>query len=194
VPDDQLSPAPRATATRNRIIAALVVGAIVVVLVIVLNSGGGGHKTPTVTPAVTKSPPVAMTPAQLRGLPASIGHPVYWVGPLPRVTYEVTRFSNGNVLLRYLSPGVAVGAPQANYLTIGSYPAPNAYTQIQMGAKRPGASSAAAPGGGLSVVPPDHPSSTYVAYPGSKVLIEIYAPQPGRSRRAALSQKLQPIA
>jgi hypothetical protein len=193
VPDHPLSPAPGATATRNRIASALAVGAIVVVGAIVLSSGGG-HSTPTAAPSTKHDPPAGMTLGQLRGLPRSVGHQVYWVGPLPRVTYEVTRFSSGNVLLRYLSPGVAVGASQQNYLTIGSYSVPNAYGQIQRGAKRPGATSTPAPGGGLSVVPPEHPLSTYVAYPGSGVLIEVYAPQSGRSRRVALSQKLQPIA
>jgi hypothetical protein len=116
------------------------------------------------------------------------------VGPSPRDTYEVTRFSNGNVQLRYLPPGVAVGAPQQTYLTIGSYVVANASAQVQQGAKRPGAISTPVPAGGQSVVPPEHPESAYVAYPRSKVLIEVYAPQPGRSHRIALSQKLQPIA
>ncbi|TMK38877.1 MAG: hypothetical protein E6G56_13005 [Actinobacteria bacterium] len=172
-------------------IAAAVVAAIVLVVVLLLTSGGGGSKPrPT---AVTRSAPVAASEAQLRALPATLGHPVYWVGPRPGNTYELTRFSDGGAWIRYLPSGVSVGAPNQTYVTVGSYPVADAYAAAQRGARRPGATTASAAKGGLLVIPPEHPQSVYVAYPGAKVLIEVYSPSPARSRKLASSTALVPL-
>jgi hypothetical protein len=36
-----------------------------------------------------------------------VKHPVYWAGPRPSYTYELTRTSDGRIFVRYLPTGVA---------------------------------------------------------------------------------------
>ncbi|MFL6020734.1 MAG: hypothetical protein ACJ74A_06290, partial [Gaiellaceae bacterium] len=74
-----------------------------------------------------RAPAKAMSIRDLNELAASIGHPVYWAGSQPRFTYEVSRTKDGRVYIRYLPAGATVGAANANYLTVGTYPQPHAF-------------------------------------------------------------------
>src|SRR6266511_3847988 len=56
------------------------------------------------TPA--RSPAVAASVADLRALPKSVGHPIYWAGRKPGQTYELTQTSSGNIYIRYLTAGI----------------------------------------------------------------------------------------
>jgi hypothetical protein len=49
--------------------------------------------------------PTAATLADLRTLAQRVGHPIYWAGPKPGYTYELSTTSNGSVFIRYLPPG-----------------------------------------------------------------------------------------
>ena len=69
-----------------------------------------------------RAEPVATTLADLRALDEQSGHPVYRVGPRPGTKYEVTRTSNGNVYIRYLTEGAPVGDERPNYLTVARIP------------------------------------------------------------------------
>ena len=73
----------------------------------------------------------AASVAQLRGIPAETGHPLYWAGRRSEFTYELTRTADGNVYVRYLPPGIPVGAREPNYLTIGTYPRPRALRALR---------------------------------------------------------------
>ena len=131
--------------------------------------------------------------AQLRTLPEETGHPVYWAGTRAGHTYELTRPTDGNVYVRYLPPGVRVGAAQPDYLTIGTYPRPRALGGLRRVASRPDAVSFRVAGGGIAVYGRGRPRSVYLAFPGKNVQVEIYDPSPQRARRLARSGQVQPI-
>jgi hypothetical protein len=79
---------------------------------------GSAKNAPTAVPA-------AASRAELTALATSLGHPIYWAGPRTGYTYEVTQDASGKVFIRYLPPGLAVGASKP-YLTVATYPFPGA--------------------------------------------------------------------
>ena len=135
----------------------------------------------------------AATVAQLRALPADTGHDVYWAGRRNGYTYELTRTTDGNVYIRYLPPGVAVGDAQPAYLTIGTYPRSKALNGLRRLARRGGNVSFPVEGGGLAVYSRGRPNSVYVAYPGDPVQVEVYDPSAQRARRLAREGRVRPI-
>jgi hypothetical protein len=134
-----------------------------------------------------------MSLSQLRALPASVGHRVYWEGPRSGVIYEVTRASNGNVSVRYLPPGVPLGTTSQAYPIVATYPLARAYALAQRGATHKGALVLHLAGGGLAVSQAPIPHSVYVAYPHSNVLIEVYDPSPARARKLVTSGQITPL-
>jgi hypothetical protein len=170
-------------------------GILAVVLVAIgvaayLIASGGDDKSTQQRP----STPVAATPASLAALQSQLNHPVYWAGKRKRFTYELTRTLQGYTYIRYLPPGVQLGINVPDYLTIGTYPKPNAYPTVQAAAKLPGAWSQALPKGGLAATNPVRPKSVYVSYPGLPYLIEVYDPDPARARKLVLTGKIVPVA
>src|SRR4051794_23163163 len=108
--------------TKQFRVAALVVVILAAILVawLVLRDDGGSS---------TASGATAATGAQITALPARLGHPVFWLGPKEGTTYELTETSNGSVYIRYLPPGVEVGAKE-RYQTVATYPFPGAYAAL----------------------------------------------------------------
>jgi hypothetical protein len=124
--------------------------------------------------------------AGLHALARSLNHPVYWLGPRPGLTYEVTQTPAGRVYVRYLPAGTAIGSSHL-YLTVGTYPYPAASGAIHALAKRRGATSLRVAGGGLGVLDPSHPQSVHLAFPRSHYEIEVFAPAPGTAERLVAS-------
>lgn len=137
--------------------------------------------------------PAAATPARLRALSVQEAHPVYWAGPKPNTTYELTRTSNGRIFVRYLPRGVPVGIRKATYAIVGTYPVPNAMKVLQDLAKKPGETSLAAPVGGFAVYDTAQPTNVYLAYPGSNLQIEVFDPSPQRALRLITTGLIAPI-
>lgn len=137
--------------------------------------------------------PVAASPAALRALADGAGHPVYWIGPRPNRTYELTRTPSGRIFIRYLPPGVRVGNRSARFTIVGSYPVENAIDVLRELSEQPGERSASVPGGGLAVYSTSSPTNVYVAYPGSDVQIEVFDPSAERALRLATSSRVVPI-
>ena len=166
--------------------------AAVAVTACLLGCGGGKARHTSQGPSAPARS-VAMSLTQLRALPKSVGHAVFWEGPQGGVTYEVTRASNGNVDVRYLPAGVPVGTKSQAYPVVGSYPVSQPYALEQQGAQRKGALVLHLAGGGLAVSPAPFPHSLYVAYPQSKVLVEVYDRSPSRARRLVTSGQITPV-
>jgi hypothetical protein len=141
------------------------------------------------TPATSAT---AASVADLRSLARRLGHPIYWAGRKPGYTYELTQNSAGAVFIRYLPPGVAVGAKDA-YPTVVTYPFPQALAGIHRVAGGNKAGVIKLSGGGLAVVDRQYPKSIHLAYPHSDFQIEVFAPSPVRARRIVASQKIVPI-
>jgi len=139
------------------------------------------------------SKPVASSARDIHALPDSVGHAVYWAGARPSVTYELTRTSRGYVYIRYLPQGVEVGDKRPDFLTVGTYPKPNAYASIEKAAKRKGEIVRTIGNGGLAVAAPERPQSVYFAFPGSDLLVEVYDPSAAKALQAVVSGKVTQI-
>jgi len=163
------------------------VGAIIAVAIAVafvawlLVRGGDSNTTPSTTTGQAVGP-VATSEDELRSLSDELGHPLYWAGPIPDRTYELTRTSDNRVFIRYLPKGVPVGIRQAAYTIVGTYPVENAYKVLQGLAKKPDESSFSAPSDGFAVYSTTQANNVYLAYPGSNLQIEVYDPSPQKAR------------
>ena len=163
------------------------VGAIIAVAIAVafvawlLVRGGDSNTTPSTTTGQAVGP-VATSEDELRSLSDELGHPLYWAGPIPDRTYELTRTSDNRVFIRYLPKGVPIGIRQAAYTIVGTYPVENAYKVLQTLAKKPDESSFSAPSDGFAVYSTTQANNVYLAYPGSNLQIEVYDPSPQKAR------------
>jgi hypothetical protein len=163
-----------------RIIALLLVALLIgaVVWLVVRHTNGSSAR---------RAPANAATIAALESLPKAVGHPVYWAGPKSGYTYELTHTTDGRIYIRYLPTGVAIGAAAPNYLTIGTYPVKGAFATVTAIGKKPGGSLVKVAGGGVAAVDPDHPLSTYLAYPGADYEVEVFDPSAGQSLQLVTS-------
>ena len=168
-----------------------------VLLALAFAGCGGGDKdvTPSgTTPQVQPQPnSVAATRQQLRDLSQKLGHDIYWAGPKRGYTYELTQTKDGNVYVRYLPPGVPVGVASADFLAVGTYPQADPMQSIRQARSREGEVVSKLRGGGVAVSDSTKPNSVYFAYPGSKLLVEAYAPAASRARTLVLSGKIKPL-
>jgi hypothetical protein len=124
----------------------------------------------------------------LRGLAASRGHPVYWIGPEGGAKYELTRTLSG-IYLRYLRRGDAVGTGEPR-LTIGTYPMENAFAATQALALGPGAVRIPVGSEGVAFYNKDRPTNVYVAYAGADVQIEVYDAAAQRAHDLVASRRV----
>jgi hypothetical protein len=175
------------------VIALALAAGFVVWLLVRGDDDSSSARTTTQTATVPEIGPVAATPTALRHLSDEVGHPIYWVGPRPRRTYELTRTSSAGIFIRYLPPGSEVGNRRAEYTIVGTYPVPDALEVLQELSKKTGEKSVSAPGGGLAVYSIDAPNNVYVAYPGSDVQIEVFDPSPKRALRLVTSGRVAPV-
>jgi hypothetical protein len=173
-------PRPWARRPELRIGAVVAVAIAVAFVVWLLVRGGDSNSTPSTTKQAVG--PVATTEDELRSLSDELGHPLYWAGPIPDRTYELTRTSDNRVFIRYLPKGVPVGIRQAAYTIVGTYPVDNAYKVLKTLAKKPNESSFSAPSGGFAVYSTTQANNVYLAYPGSNLQIEVYDPSPQKAR------------
>jgi hypothetical protein len=153
----------------------------------------GSSKNVQPTTTVKRAPASGASLQQLVTLSRSVGHPIYWAGPQVGRTYETSRTSDGRVYVRYLPPGVKVGDPAAKYLAIGTYPQTNATSALRATAKKQGRRLITLPGGGVAFVNKEHPTSVYLAYPGSNYQIEVFDPNPSVAHTLVVSGKVVPV-
>lgn len=135
----------------------------------------------------------AVSPSELAEFARSVEQPVYWTGEQPGATYELTHEADGRIYVRYLTEGAEPGDERPLYLTVGTYPVPDAYAVLKSAAKQEGAIAEKAPGGALVVSHETRPTSVYLAEPDSGYQIEVYDPSPERALEVALSGDIQPI-
>jgi hypothetical protein len=176
---------PRQAAVVGLLLAAAGAG----IVLSLIFSGGSTTKTTAEAP-VTPIGPIAATPATLIAFGKALGRPIYWAGAAPGYTYEFTETSSGNIFVRYLPQGVAIGDKRASFRVIGTYPYPGALKALQVVAKGKGI---AVKGGGLAFINAGHPENAHIAYPGVNYQVEVYDPIPSRARALALSGDIQPI-
>jgi hypothetical protein len=176
-------------------VGAVVAVAIAVAFVAWLLVRGGDSNTAGTGSTSTgqASGPAATTTDKLRALSDELGHPIYWAGPVPDSTYELTRTSDARIFIRYLPRGVPVGIRKASYTIVGTYPVTNAYKVLQGLGKKPDESSFSAPADGFAVYSTSQPNNVYLAYPGSDLQIEVYDPSPQRARELITSGQVTAV-
>lgn len=131
--------------------------------------------------------------ARLRALGSALGRPLYWAGPRRRARYELTEAADGRTYVRYLPPGAKAGERSAGFLTIGTYPDPNAFARVQAAGRQPGAVTLRLAGGTIAVYSRTHPTSVYLATPRSPVQVEIYDPNARTARKLAVRGQVAPV-
>ena len=185
------TPNPTAVANgRLRLGAVIAAAAAVAFLAWIVVRGDNDHGKSSKQP--TQAPPSLASIKDLKELRASVGHPVYWAGRQNQ-TYELTRTSNGNIYIRYLSSAADVGAPRPDFLTVGTYPFKHAQKTLQRLGRKQGQVTKAAPGGGLVVANGSNAQNAYLAYPDEDFQVEVFDPQPGRALQLASSGRIRPI-
>jgi hypothetical protein len=153
--------------------------AVVLLLWLVLRDSGDSSSSTT----------KAVSADQIRKLAGSVGHPVFWAGPIDGYTYELTRQSNGTIIIRYLPQGAKVGDKKP-HLSVATYPFSGAFPAIEKAAKKGDSTSFKIPGGGLAVFAKRYPQSIHVAYPGTSYQAEVYDPKSGTAAAMLKSGKL----
>ena len=150
----------------------------------------GGTSAPSVTAPGTA--PVAASVGDLKALAARLGHPIYWAGPRPGYTYELTQTQSGKVYIRYLPSGAKLGDPRPRFLTVATYPFPGAYAAVAKTAN--GAARIGLAHGGVAAVDNAYPKSIHLAFPGVSYQVEVYDPSPGTGRKLVASGTITPVA
>ena len=183
---------PRRTRTPTKALPLL---SLVALLLIGLISFGAlltlrGHGGKTTLPPV--GTPAAVSKSQLKALAEQSKQPIYWAGSKPGA-YELTRTTDGRIYIRYLPSADKVGDRTPDYLTVGTYPAKQAFSAIQRAAARQGAVSANIDRGGLLVFNNSTPKSVYFSYPKSGYQVEVYDPSPQLARTLVLGGKITPV-
>jgi hypothetical protein len=131
--------------------------------------------------------------AELRALAEEADSPIYWAGTAPGTRFEVTETRGGKLFVRYLPPNAKVGDKRPAFLTVATYPYRRAYAHTKDSSHGKGMARAPAPAGGLAVWSEKRPSSVYVAYPGSELLVEVFSPKASEARRMVLDGQVGPV-
>jgi hypothetical protein len=134
-------------------------------------------------PATPIGQPVAVSEAQLKEVARAQDTPVYWAGARSGTTYEVTRIARGGIYIRYLTGDARPGDPRPRFLTIGTYPQPNAYAVVDAAGRRPGYITRTTRSGALVVYGRRRDQSVYFTFPNAAFQVEVFGPTP----RQALS-------
>jgi hypothetical protein len=135
------------------------------------------------------APPQGLTLTALRNFAKRVGHPVYWVGPRPDTTYEVTQAIDGQIYVRYLPLGKPVGTKEP-FLTIGTYPLPNALGATRGRAEAAGSVRVPAASGATAFYARGRSTNVYEAFPGVEYQIEVYDPTPRGAARLVSAGKV----
>ena len=131
--------------------------------------------------------------AGLESLAGQVGHPVYWAGPRPKTVYEVTRTAEGRIFVRYLPAGVLPGV-NSLYLTIGTYPATNAFAATRALAGAAGTVRMEVGSSAVAFYGRSRPTNIYEAFPGVDYQVETFDPSVVEGRQLVTSGRIVPIS
>jgi hypothetical protein len=145
------------------------------------------HDRGTSKPVTIAKGPVLASAAQLATEAKSLGRPIYWAGPRSKWSYELTVTDSGRVFVRYLPRGAAAGDSRSGFLTVGTYPAADAYPNLKKVSTGYGVHSNLLPNDGLLVAPTRLPKNVYLAYRNDGYQVEVYDASTGAARRMALN-------
>ncbi len=125
--------------------------------------------------------PVGLDEQTLREFALLHEGPIYWAGPRTDTTYELTVTEVGDVFVRYLPLGVAVGNQQPDFLTVATYTRPDAYqalVEVSLGDQFVSEETAR---GALVVYASSEPTSAHFSFPDTTIQVEVFDPTPNRA-------------
>jgi hypothetical protein len=123
-----------------------------------------------------------------------LGHPIYWAGERSKTDIELAEADSGRVYVRYLDEGTEAGTRSTKFMTVVTYPVPNATAALRRALEtRPNAELARGDGGAVVLIDPNTPGSVRLAYPGSDQQVELYTPNVRESIRLATNGSIQPV-
>jgi hypothetical protein len=163
---------------------ALVVG---VVAWLANRDSGEDEKT-----AAAVSGPRIVSTTELQDLAGRGESPIYWVGPMPGKSIELSK-KEGGTSIRYLDKGAEVGKRRGAFLTVVTFPMDKPAAALRRFAAEPGVVIRTAPNGRRLFTSKSGPTNYYFAGPDGKTQVEIYDPSPRRSFRLASSEEVQPV-
>jgi excisionase family DNA binding protein len=137
--------------------------------------------------------PVGVTEQDLIALSQQLSQPIYWAGTQPGTRMELTETDNSYAYIRYLGQDAPIGDTSAEFLTVGTYPSPNAFRNLNDYARNSRAKTQRIQNGGVAVVIPGSPTSVYFAYPHEDVQVEVYDPEPQRALDLVKSGVVRPV-
>jgi hypothetical protein len=174
------------------------------------NAAASASASPAASAQPNKFGPAVVPLSRMKGLPAELGHPVYWAGEIPGKAYQLVIAADGAVGLRYLDPESDERKQRA--ITVATQPNPDAYQLAKdnhkalfPSAKSGPASTSPSPSSSTLVraqVNPDGSlvfldgASTFVGHlvhPDLPYLISVYAPEPGQAWQLLSSGAIAPI-
>ncbi|MGV1003940.1 MAG: hypothetical protein ACOYEV_04050 [Candidatus Nanopelagicales bacterium] len=145
------------------------------------------------TPSVAqKFGPQVVSATRIAGLPAELGHAVFWAGPAPAgKVYELTIAADDSVAIRYLDQADPAAAGQA--LLVGTFARANAFAVLTEEAKAEGMRSATPAPGWLVLLDERDTLTGYVAIEGLGYLGQVFQPEPGRTWEMLNAATIAPI-
>ena len=170
---------------------AAAVAIVAIVAVIAASVLGGDGEESRAAPERAQAAGVSLD--ELQTTAASIPHPVYWTGPQPGRTYELTRTADGRTYIRYLPEGTKVGSARGDFLTVGTYPQEDALETLRATAKTQGAELMPLESGGYAFQDVNRPTSVYAAFPGLDLQVEVFDPGGAQARELVRDGRLAPL-
>jgi len=137
--------------------------------------------------------PVLITPSALRTFVKDSPVPVFWAGQRSNSELEYTETNDKRTFVRYLTGSAKAGDPRPVFVSVATYPRPEALTELERITKRRGVTSATIPGGGLIAYRKAKPLSVFVAYPDRSAFVEVYAPKDGDALDIVRSGAVTPV-
>lgn len=135
----------------------------------------------------------ATSVAALSALADTVSNPVHWAGRRHGAQLELTETEDGQIYLRYLTGDAEAGDPRPEFLTVGTYPVPNALAALRRAARRANTSIQEGSGRTFLFVDRRSPNSVYLARRNSNFQVEVFDPNPAAARRLALSGAIRPV-
>lgn len=168
----------------------VVVGVVVGAIALFGGDSGGGSEGSEAEPEA-----VALSESELLAQAGTLGGPVYWIGPRAGTeSYELGTPPDGRVYIRYLTGGAKAGDPRPDFLTIGTYPVPNARQALQSATKGAEENQKLSQHEGYEVLASNEETNAYVVFDDQPELqVEIYSPQAGEAAQLATSGALKPL-
>lgn len=165
---------------------------LVVIVILIVNLTGGSDSSSGEESSSGNA--VALSESELISHVSELGHPAYWVGARPGTAhYELTSTPEGRTYIRYLTGDAKAGDPNPDFVTVGTYPVPDAQKAL-LTAKKSSSGMTLAKHNGYETLSGGQAPSAYVVFDNEPNLqIEIFAPNPGEAADLAGSGALTPL-